>query len=697
MASIQTVFWISGAIILLEALYLFVSGFRRKDALTLALFFLSSAALVIGFANCLSLEEPQFALGLNLIAVGAPLGPFLWLLFCAFWGRDAQNDKLLVRTRGWFVLALLVALGLAGLSLKYPLLAYHPGPLHESQFFMAGYSFPVFVFFLTAYLFGLFNIENCYRSALGSLKQRLRIGFYASLILTGTAFASATLGILAGRLPVWALLGVFVALPVLYLILAVHVVRVDPSRDGVVVTRQIASSSTIILTGAVYFLVIGLLSRAIASFAFTADFLITVVAGLLAMSLLLTVVVTGKIGSLPWTKSSVAAGGSAIEGVRELIEEIALDRSVEDLLERLRLYLRSNFGVTTGAFVERFENSRYYIRYFDRSTRQSTQPELADTFEWLHRYGKPIRYSDLAERMAETGDRTGLEDELPFDPVLVIPVIGRQAIVGILVLGGESSISEQLEPLTRFFEMAASPFALAAQNCRITEQLITAREMESFHKISSYVLHDLKNSVGMLDMLLVNARKNIDNPQFQESMQRTIADAVTRQRRIIARLSEPEKAMSVAMGEVNVVELLKQVVDKVQVRKVERIEYEERLTEVPIVKGNTQQLKSVFENLIVNAIEAMPVSGRLSLSAGVEGEESSPGKNRVVVSIRDTGKGMSREFMENKLFRPFTSTKKKGLGIGMYQTYEAVRQMGGDIEVESEEGRGSTFRVKLPV
>jgi len=102
-------------------------------------------------------------------------------------------------------------------------------------------------------------------------------------------------------------------------------------------------------------------------------------------------------------------------------------------------------------------------------------------------------------------------------------------------------------------------------------------------------------------------------------------------------------------------------------------------------------VEKVIENLVLNALEAMAgKNGTLTIKAG----ETDDGK--VFISVSDTGIGMSREFMRQRLYHPFATTKKKGVGLGLYTCREVVRAHGGSIDVESEEGAGTTFRVVLP-
>jgi signal transduction histidine kinase len=101
-------------------------------------------------------------------------------------------------------------------------------------------------------------------------------------------------------------------------------------------------------------------------------------------------------------------------------------------------------------------------------------------------------------------------------------------------------------------------------------------------------------------------------------------------------------------------------------------------------------MNKVVENLIINGLEAMRDKGTLSIKAGRTAE------NKPFFSVSDTGEGISRRFIEERLFRPFATTKKKGVGLGLYTCREVVVANGGSIAVESREGVGTTFTVVLP-
>lgn len=685
----QIVLWVAAGLTLLESLYLLVRMPRRVEAAAAGLMFLLTAAALAGLA--FSLRSSALT-GPVLLSISAPLIPVAWLWLSVRWGRDV-GDQLLKRSKPWLLLTVATAILLAAASAVRPAVQYVADDPGGAYFQMTGFSFPLLIFALTVSLFAFGNIENCYRSAMGTQRSVLRAGMLLTFVATGLAFAAITLGILSHRLMLWSAAGLAVLCPVLNLLLILHLQRLTVVSDGVVVTRSVASSSRVVLTGGVYCLAVGLMSRLILTYGYAPDVLVTLLATVMAAGLLLTVVV-GNSGAMRPAGHSGGAGGLSMRAdQQEFIGEIMSCKTSEEILQQVKVQLGTAYGVTGGALVEKNDSGPFRAQFLDRPGGRLETTGMDEMGDWLLRYGRPIRYADLVERTLECGfDVKQVAAELNLKPLLWSPIISRQTLVGILIL---QTNTNEAEPLAGFLETVASPLAMAVQNCRFTQQLVRSREMESFHKIASYVLHDLKNSVGMLDMLLSNARSNIDNPDFQQSMIRTIGDAVGRQRRIISRLSEPKAGETLSRTEIDLNQLLDRVIDKVQVNKVERIEFVDSRTEVPTITANSQQLMSVFENLIVNAMEAMPVGGQLKLES--ECVDKTSGGKEIVIRVTDAGVGMSREFIDNKLFKPFTSTKKKGLGIGMYQTYEAIKQMEGDIAVVSEEGQGTTFSVTLPV
>jgi len=108
------------------------------------------------------------------------------------------------------------------------------------------------------------------------------------------------------------------------------------------------------------------------------------------------------------------------------------------------------------------------------------------------------------------------------------------------------------------------------------------------------------------------------------------------------------------------------------------------------VVAHRDRLERVVGHLIQNALEATPAGGSVQVNALCE-------RDTAQVEVTDTGRGMSREFIETKLFRPFSSTKEHGMGIGAFESREYIRELGGSLAVRSTEGAGTTFTLTLPV
>lgn len=248
--------------------------------------------------------------------------------------------------------------------------------------------------------------------------------------------------------------------------------------------------------------------------------------------------------------------------------------------------------------------------------------------------------------------------------------------------------SDDLRPL-------ADNLGLMTQQLR--EQM--AREAEthqfqSFVRLSAILTHDLKNAIEALSLTVTNMERHFDNPEFRVDAMKTLRGATENLRALVARLSNPVTTLS---GEhkrprpVDLVPILQRVILMTSGQAVEGHQTRINLPPSLYVLVDAERMERVVENLIINALEAMRGrNGTLTIEAGM----SDNGKS--FFSVSDTGEGMSPRFIEERLFRPFATTKKRGVGLGLYTCREVVRANGGSIEVDSQPGAGTTFRVVLP-
>jgi signal transduction histidine kinase len=232
---------------------------------------------------------------------------------------------------------------------------------------------------------------------------------------------------------------------------------------------------------------------------------------------------------------------------------------------------------------------------------------------------------------------------------------------------------------------------------RLREQIAReaeTRQFESFMRLSAILTHDLKNSILALSLLVNNMEQQFDRKEFRADAMKSLTEATDKLRALVTKLSEPVRSLS---GEfkrprpVDLIPIIKRALARTAEPAASLHEVEIRLPSSLIAIADDERIEKVVENLVLNAIEAMEKKkGKLTVEAGPAEE------GFVSLSVSDTGPGMSEEFQRTKLFHPFATTKKNGVGLGLYTCRELVRALGGRVEVKSELDSGTTFRIVLP-
>jgi signal transduction histidine kinase len=220
------------------------------------------------------------------------------------------------------------------------------------------------------------------------------------------------------------------------------------------------------------------------------------------------------------------------------------------------------------------------------------------------------------------------------------------------------------------------------------------RQFESFMRLSAMLTHDLKNAIEGLSLTVGNMERHFDNPQFRADALKGLTSATNKLKALVARLSRPMTSLS---GEhkrptnVDLIPIIQRVIAITAEPQRSKHSIVTRLPPSLYALADAARVEEVLENLVLNALEAMTEKGgTLTIEAG-QTANGAP-----MFSVSDTGRGMSRQFIETRLFRPFATTKRTGIGLGLYTCREVIRASAGSIEVDSVEGAGTTFRVVLP-
>jgi putative PEP-CTERM system histidine kinase len=269
---------------------------------------------------------------------------------------------------------------------------------------------------------------------------------------------------------------------------------------------------------------------------------------------------------------------------------------------------------------------------------------------------------------------------------LIVPLMLQTKLYGFVILGHPRAAIrigwEERDLLLTAGRQITSYFALMDMD----EELAQTRQFEAFNRLSAYVVHDLKNLAAQLSLVVSNAGKHRDNPAFKEDAIDTVENAVEKMSKMLSQLRKGHFE-NVHQENVSLDDLLQEVVSHREHDKPQPLLQLNRTGVMVLV--DRERFGTVLEHLIQNAQEATPDIGRVEIRLG--GTEQ-----QAVIEIIDNGCGMDKQFIRNRLFKPFDTTKgNAGMGIGVYESREVIRSLGGSLNVESEPGQGTTFRITL--
>ena len=269
-----------------------------------------------------------------------------------------------------------------------------------------------------------------------------------------------------------------------------------------------------------------------------------------------------------------------------------------------------------------------------------------------------------------------------------VPLNAAGHLVGIMTL----SEKVYYEPLSfeesELVRTIAGQAAAGLMNLTLAERLRQAKELEAFQTMSAFFMHDLKNLASKLSLVTQNLPVHMDNPEFRADALKTLSQSVGRINSMSSRLSLLSQRLELSFREADLNGLVEDAVS--EEKGYAEIPVSMKLGAVPALSMDREQMQKVLENLLMNACEASGPEGRIAVATGCQ-------ESFAEITVTDNGCGMSKEFIEKNLFRPFQTTKKKGMGIGLYHCKTIVEAHGGRIHVESEQGKGTTFRVLLPL
>jgi putative PEP-CTERM system histidine kinase len=625
--------------------------------------------------------------------------PGTWLLFSLTYSRANYRD-FVVRSRwlllGAFSISLLSLAAFYG-PLLYPV-AYDP-PGHGWGLRLSDPAKVLNVLILVSTVLILTNIERTFRAAVGTMRWRIKFLVLGLGIVFGARIYTGSQALLFSDYSSSQLSIETAALFVGCALIAIAYARTGFSEIDVYPSRAVLQTSvTVLLTGA-YLFVVGILAQIVARFGGAADFPIAAFVVLLGAAILAVLLLSDR------ARQSVQLFVSRhfkrpqhdfrqiwarfTRNLSTAVDEAALSATASQLISE-------TFGALSVSTWLLDKQRECLIRAGSTCRAEQTEPENVTklmTAEELNppeliRFSRPFDLGKAKERWArDLMEKSSGQFPAGGSPIC-IPLVGGEHWLGAIVLAdrvrGLRYSAEEMDLLKCIGDQVAASLL----KLRLTEEIMERRELEAFQTMSAFLIHDLKNAASTLGLMLENLPGHFDNPAFRQDAFRGIGSAASRINDLINRMNALRHELRLKPAELDlnhvVTEALTNLNGTLDTKLVTKF------NPIPRILADREQLQSVCTNLLLNARDAVGTDGRITV-------ETARHDQWVALSISDNGCGMTEQFIKNSLFRPFRSTKKKGLGIGMFQSKTIVEAHQGKIHVESELGIGTTFRVMLPL
>ena len=269
---------------------------------------------------------------------------------------------------------------------------------------------------------------------------------------------------------------------------------------------------------------------------------------------------------------------------------------------------------------------------------------------------------------------------------LIVPLVSGTELLGFVVLLEPRVAIDVNWEVRDLLKTASRQAASYLGQIRATEALLEARKFDAFNRMSAFVVHDLKNLVAQLSLMLRNAERHRDNPEFQRDMLTTVEHVVGRMNHLMLQL----RAGTTPVEKPQLANLEKIVRSVCAAKALASTPIDVDLASGLSTVGHDDRLEHVIGHLVQNAIDATAAGGTVSVRLHRDDRFAA-------IEVADTGVGMTPEFVRDRLFKPFETTKPAGMGIGVYESWQYISGLGGQILVDSAPNAGTRVRVLLPL
>lgn len=269
---------------------------------------------------------------------------------------------------------------------------------------------------------------------------------------------------------------------------------------------------------------------------------------------------------------------------------------------------------------------------------------------------------------------------------LLVPLWQGKALLGMVLLASPRTRVEVNWEVIDLLKTAGRQAASILAQMQATEALLESRKFEAFNRMSAFVVHDLKNIVAQLSLMVKNAKRLHNNPEFQADMLMTVENSLERMRQLMLQLRQGAASGAASAG-VDLIKVAERLAaDGLQRGRAVQLEVAAQV----FTRGQADRLERIIGHLLHNAFDATQADDRVWLKIDRFGSHAR-------IEVGDEGQGMTEEFVQTRLFKPFQTTKDTGMGIGTYESFQYVQELGGKVSVDSQVGRGTVVTLLLPL
>ncbi len=453
-------------------------------------------------------------------------------------------------------------------------------------------------------------------------------------------------------------------------------------REKIVISRQLAYKSFVVLFSAAFFLIVGIAGEGAKLFGSQfSSFLFLLVLFAAVMGLLVLLL------SETWRRKVKVLIQREFYGEKydyraewlKFTRQVTGARSMDQLCSNILIFFCETFGTGGGVIFLQGRNSENFSPALFHEMEADKQ-ELSPTSQLIQILKKENSILDLSRdqgkidvRLQEYCESRGIR--------FIIPIFTESSLLGVIMLGSPVSPMEKYDSEDEeLMRTVARQVATSITNVRLGDELAEARDMEGFGKVATFLLHDLKNQVYPLKLLVDNAREFIDDPEFQQDMIESLTNIVDRMNALIAQLVNIPRRETLNLDWVDLMELARETGELVADAE---IKYEGKSVKAYVDK---KQMQKVLLNLYLNAIEA---GDSREILVKVDYEDGP------VIKVIDFGDGIDEQILREGLFVPFKTTKERGMGIGLYQSKQIMEAHGGGLLASSRDEGGAVFSIVL--